>query len=64
MPGWENDICRDLRLRAESANKSPIEREPSGSLLKQLGGGSILCFVERQYVSFISSLALWPPTEP
>lgn len=43
--GWENAICRDLRLGAESANKSPIEREPSGSLLKQLGGGghSVLC---------------------
>ena len=61
--GWENAICQDLRLGAESANTSPIEREPSGSLLKQLGGGGILCFVERQSVSFISSLALWPPTE-
>lgn len=61
--GWENTICQDLRLGAESANKLPIEREPSGSLLKQLGGGGILCFVERQSVSFISSLALWPPTE-
>lgn len=61
--GWENAICQDLRLGAESANTSPIEREPSGFLLKQLGGGGILCFVERQSVSFISSLALWPPTE-
>lgn len=63
MLGWENTICQDLRLGAESANESPIEREPSGSLLKQLRGGGILCFVERQSVSFISSLALWPPTE-
>lgn len=42
--GWENAICQDLRLRDESASKWP-EWEPSGSLLKQLGGGghSVLC---------------------